>query len=151
MAATGFCGPAGTGWALAGTLNPCFFNTGAAIVLVVAAVASALLQGGAARRLAAAARGREYLLPRPSGGVAHAQLGAAALLLGLHGFALLWSATQVAQPAYINLSEALLLAAWGAFVVRRAWRLGQADGSGRHAGCRCSCCVSTSADRAIGC
>lgn len=117
--ASGFCGQVAgaAGWLLAGTLNPCYFNTTAAAVLALAAAASALVQGSFARRLAAAARGRDYLLPRPSGAVAHAQLGAAAVLIALHGFALLWSVFQVPQPAYIDLSESLLLLAWSAFVV----------------------------------
>ena len=107
----------GTGWLVAGTLNPCAFNTAAAAVLVAAVGASAALQGASARRLAAAASGRSYLLPR-SGGVVHAaQLAASAVLLALHGFALLWATTQVPQPPFVGFSEALLLAAWAAFLV----------------------------------
>ena len=66
-----WCGKMGTGWLVAGTLNPCAFNTAAAAVLVAAVGASAALQGASARRLAAAASGRSYLLPR-TGGVVHA-------------------------------------------------------------------------------
>jgi hypothetical protein len=77
--------------------------------------ASAELKGASARRLAAAARGRSYLLPRTAGVVHAAQLAASAVLLALHGFALLWATTQVPQPPFVDFSEALLLAAWAAF------------------------------------
>ena len=112
----GFCGKDDHAW-IADTLGPCYFNPAAAVLLAAAAAASLLLQGGAARRLTAAAAARGAALPRGSGAVAHAQLAAAAVLMALHGFALLWSATQVPQPPYVVLSESFLLVTWGAFVV----------------------------------
>ncbi|PSC71777.1 ATP-binding cassette sub-family B member mitochondrial [Micractinium conductrix] len=111
----GFCGKDDHAW-IADTLGPCYFNPAAAVLLAAAAAASLLLQGGAARRLTAAAAARGAALPRGSGAVAHAQLAAAAVLMALHGFALLWSATQVPQPPYVVLSESFLLVTWGAFV-----------------------------------
>lgn len=104
-------------WAVAGTLNPCIFNPAAAALLAVAAAAVAWQQSAAARRLSAAAAGRTFVLPRGGGAAVHFQLGAAAVLLALHGFALLWVTTQAPQPPYVAFSETLLLAAWGAFLV----------------------------------
>lgn len=111
-------------WAVAGTINPCIFNPAAAAVLVVVAAAVAWQQGATARRLSAAAAGRSIALPRGGGAAVHAQLGAAAVLLALHGFALLWVMTQVPQPPYVAFSEALLLAAWGAFLVSGPLQMG---------------------------
>lgn len=113
----GWCGKT-TAAVVAGTLNPCYFNTAAATALAAAAVFMALVRGSSARRLAATARGRAYLLQPPSAAVHGAQLGAAALLAALHGFALLWVTTQVPQPPFVEFSEALLLLAWAAFAVR---------------------------------
>lgn len=110
----GWCGKTTTA-VVAGTLNPCYFNTAAATLLAAAAVVVALIRGSSARRLAATARGRAYLLQLPAGAVHGAQLGAAALLAALHGFALLWVTTQVPQPPFVEYSEALLLLAWAAF------------------------------------
>ncbi|KAL4420506.1 hypothetical protein ABPG75_010162 [Micractinium tetrahymenae] len=103
-------------WAVAGTLNPCIFNPAAAALLAAVAVAVAWQQSAAASRLATAAAGRSIALPRGGGAAVHAQLGAAVALLALHGFALLWVLTQVPQPPFVAFSEALLLAAWGAFL-----------------------------------
>ena len=116
----GWCGKTTTA-VVAGTLNPCYFNTAAATRLAAAAVVVALIRGSSARRLAATARGRAYLLQLPAGAVHGAQLGAAALLAALHGFALLWVTTQVPQPPFVEYSEALLLLAWAAFAVRWHW------------------------------
>ena len=115
----GWCGKS-TAAVVAGTLNPCYFNTAAAAVLAAAAVFAAFVRGSSARRLASTARGRAYLLQPTSGAVHAAQLGAAALLALLHGFALAWVTTQVPQPPFVAFSEALLLLAWAAFAVR-AW------------------------------
>lgn len=113
-----WCGKIGTSAWVASTLNPCFFNTGAAVVLAAAAAAFGYSQAASARRLSDAARGRTYLLARPRAAVAHLQVAAASCLLALHGFALLWSAMQVPQPPFINFSEALLVTAWTLFLVR---------------------------------
>lgn len=133
----GWCGTAAAEWGKAAhTLNPCHFNTAAAVLLVLATAVAAALSGGTARRLAAAARGRPYLLP-PSGSAVHGvQLAAAAALAALHGFALLWVTTQVPQPPYVAFSESLLLLAWALFAVSGAG-VEQAAGSlgwlaGRH-------------------
>lgn len=122
---SGWCGK-DTGWAVAGTVNPCIFNPTAAALLLAAAAAVALLRAASARRLAAAAGGRPYLLPATSGLVHGLQLAAAGVLLALHGFALLWVTTQVAPltPGYVAWSEAGLLLAWAAFLVSRAGRRG---------------------------
>jgi hypothetical protein len=116
-----WCGKIGTSAWVASTLNPCFFNTGAAVVLAVAAAAFGYAQATNARRLSLAARGRTYLLARPSASAAHLQVAAAGVLLALHGFALLWSTTQVPQPPFIDFSEALLITAWTLFLVSSAF------------------------------
>ncbi|KAI3430799.1 hypothetical protein D9Q98_009211 [Chlorella vulgaris] len=111
-----WCGKVGTSAWVAGTLNPCIFNTAAGLVLAAFAAVWCVLQARAARRLATAAARRSYLLSRPSTTVAHTQALAASILLSLHAFALLWSATQVPQPPYLNFSEALLVTAWTLFI-----------------------------------
>jgi hypothetical protein len=130
-----WCGDVGEEALFLATLNPCYFSTAAALVLSIAALAVALLSGASARRLASAATGRSYLLPRFSAAVAHTQALAAGVLIALHGFALVWSTTQVPQPPYVEFTEALLLTAWSLFLVsqtkacsrerrRTAWRPG---------------------------
>jgi hypothetical protein len=111
-----WCGKnADSGWIVAATLNPCAFNSGAALVLAAVAAAVVWAQAQQLGALSRLGRDRSYLWAVPGARrPLLAQAAAAAALAALHAASLLYFLDARQRTPYLIFSEALLTLSWAA-------------------------------------
>ena len=92
-----WCGLEPAGLFVAGSLNPCYFNTVASLAIALNTATVVISQVGRVRALRSLGRSRSYLWPAPGCAAYSVQIAAAVAVALAHAVVLAWSLEQVGQ------------------------------------------------------